>query len=389
MSHEGDLYLQKKGSTKDRDHYQLGLQNYEDSSSRFEEKESSLTRIYRRKRRPGQNGVQAIFSGKNQGSGRTHLRFASYEFEDETEQSEDRESRGPTLSKKRGHGSPLRISRILVVAMLTIIMLTTVVGFSDFNSGLQDRTDLGTSGTGTGPPVKAPFSGTMTPSFYAVSNLAEAIVSSSQNYAGNITTSTDDFLIIQIAYSQGTPGNLPDIAAIADTQSNSYSKVAAASPGTAENFWEQVWTTRASSTSNTTRLTMSPDWSGCQTPCVSSIIIAMTVGRYRGVAGVGAATTIAPTNSSTSQSASITPTQPNSTLVELLSHGAYSSCGIDAPQPRAGQTSRNCFTATTERTELFDHSISNTQTVTESYTWSQVEVQRGIYLELKGNSIRI
>jgi hypothetical protein len=74
-------------------------------------------------------------------------------------------------------------------------------------------------------------------------------------------------------------------------------------------------------------------------------------------------------------------------LVELLSHGAYSNCGIDAPQPDAGQTSRNCFTATTERTELFDHSISNPRTYVESYTWAQVEVQRGIYIELKGNSV--
>jgi hypothetical protein len=74
-------------------------------------------------------------------------------------------------------------------------------------------------------------------------------------------------------------------------------------------------------------------------------------------------------------------------LVELLSHGAYSNCGIDAPQPNAGQTSRNCFTATTERTELFDHSISNPWTYVESYTWAQVEVQRGIYLELTGSSV--
>jgi hypothetical protein len=71
-------------------------------------------------------------------------------------------------------------------------------------------------------------------------------------------------------------------------------------------------------------------------------------------------------------------------IVELLSHGAYSSCAIDAPQPAAGQTPRNCFTATTERTEFFDHPISNAQTYTESYAWAQVEIQRGIYLELKG-----
>jgi hypothetical protein len=113
----------------------------------------------------------------------------------------------------------------------------------------------------------------------------------------------------------------------------------------------------------------------------------MTIGRYRGVAGVGSSVTIAPNMSSSSQSVNITATQPNSMLVELLSHGAYSNCGIDAPQPATGQTSRNCFTATTERAELFDHSVTNVQIYTESYTWSQIELQRGIYLELKGNTI--
>jgi hypothetical protein len=113
----------------------------------------------------------------------------------------------------------------------------------------------------------------------------------------------------------------------------------------------------------------------------------MTIGRYLGVAGIGASTAIAPSTSSSSQSANISATQANSMLVELLSHGAYSNCGIDAPQPGAGQTSRNCFTATTERTELFDHTVSNAQTYTDSYSWALVEVQRGIYIELKGNSI--
>jgi len=226
----------------------------------------------------------------------------------------------------------------------------------------------------------------MAPSFYAVSNIAEATVSSNASYTGAIGTNADDFIIVQIAYSQGSGGNLPDISYIRDTQSSVYLRIASAFPGAGANFWEQVWIGRASSPTISTNITASPDWSGCQAPCVTSIIITMTIGRYRGVAEVGAWSTIAPNSSSNSQSVSITATQANSTLVELLSHGAYSNCGTDAPQPIAGQTSRNCFTATTERTELFDHSISKAQTYTESYTWAQVEVQRGIYLELKGNS---
>ena len=51
-----------------------------------------------------------------------------------------------------------------------------------------------------------------------------------------------------IAYSQGTGGNLPDIAKVTDTQSINYTRTASASPGVAENFWEQVWTGRASLT---------------------------------------------------------------------------------------------------------------------------------------------
>jgi hypothetical protein len=112
----------------------------------------------------------------------------------------------------------------------------------------------------------------------------------------------------------------------------------------------------------------------------------MTIGLYRGVAGIGTVAAVAPNASATSQTAIVTPVQVNSTLVELLSHGAYGNCVIDAPQPGTGQTSRNCFTGTTERMELFDHSILSAQTYVESYSWSQIEVQRGIYLELKGNT---
>jgi hypothetical protein len=264
-------------------------------------------------------------------------------------------------------------------------MLTTAVGFSEINPLLQHHTDKGSSGTGTSPPVRTLR--TIAPSFYAVSNIPEAMISGNESYTGLIAANLGDFIIVQIAYSEGTGGNLPDISNVRDTESSSYLRIASASPGVAENFWEQVWTSRAYSTTTSTNITVSPDWLACQKPCVTSIIISMTISRYRGVAEVGSLAAVAPSNSSNSQSVNVTPTQANSTLVELLSHGAYSNCGIDAPQPDAGQTSRNCFTATTERTELFDHSVSSTHTYIESYTWSQVEVQRGIYMELKGNNI--
>jgi len=350
-----------------------------------------LTRIAKRKRRLTQNGVQAIFSEGSHGRGKPPAMFASYEFEDEVEPSRDLDrafSKSPNLPKRHRNGSSFRFSKIVVVVVLAVIMLTTMAGFSDINRGLH-HTDLGTSGSGTGPPVKTPSFRTITPSFYSVSNLAEGMVSSNDNYTGMIETNPDDFIVVQIAYSQGTGGNLPDVAKVTDSQSTAFTRIASASSGVAENFWEQVWTGRASSTTTSTNITASPDWLACQKPCVAAIIIAMTIGRYRGVTGVGFSTSIAPSASSTSQSVNVTPTQANSTLVELLSHGAYGSCGIDAPQPDTGQTSRNCFTATTERTELFDHPVSATQTYTEAYTWSQVEVQRGIYVELKGSSIQI
>ena len=336
----------------------------------------------------------AIRRTQPQGS---RIGFASYDLEEEIEQikipGEHLSSRGGIISKKPGKPTPFHFYRIILVMILVGIMLTTVVGFSAVNLGSQHHTNPGSTGTGgtsdagTSPSVKTPSLRTMTPSFYAVSDIAEATVSSNTSYVGVIGTNADDFIIVQIAYSQGSGGNLPDISYVRDTQSIVYTRIASASPGVAANFWEQVWTGRASSTTTSTNITASPDWSGCQPPCVTSIIITMTIGRYRDVADVGAWNTIAENASSNSQSVSITPTQANSMLVELLSHGAYSNCGIDAPQPAAGQTTRNCFTATTERTELFDHSISNVQTYIESYTWAQVEVQRGIYLELKGNTI--
>lgn len=278
------------------------------------------------------------------------------------------------------------------MAVLAGIMLTTIVGFSVVNDGSQHHTDLGTSrtgpgtsgtrGTGVSPPVR-----TISPRFYAVSNIAEAIVSTNQSFKGTIATNSSDFIIVQIAYSGGSGGNLPNISNVRDSQLSSYTRMASASPGVSENFWEQVWTAQALSTTSATDVTATPDWSACQNPCATSIIITMTIGRYGGVAGVGASIVIAPSASSASQIVNITATQDNSILVELLSHGASNNCGIDAPQPVTGQTSRNCFTATTERTEFFDHTVSAARTYTESYTWAHVEIQRGIYLELKGNSI--
>lgn len=406
-----------------------------------------MVKVSRRKRRPAQSGVHAIFSGGSERRSRAHVvaglisagigaalwlwitraasassplltslatllsvqgtvlivyslalrktrrldngrRFASYELEDEIEPSsspvEPVSSRWWNPSKRSGNVAPLRIGKIFVVVILAGIMLTTVVGFGNFDLASQHRTDPGNSGTGTKPPVGSLRA--TTPSFYAVSNIAEAIVSSNDSYAGVIGTRSDDFIIVQIAYSAGGAGNLPDVSNVTDPQSGIYTRAASASPGEATNFWEQAWTGRASSPINSKVITVSPDWAGCQTPCVTSIIITMTVGQYRGVAGVGASSTTAPSTSSNSQSVSIIATQVNSTLVELLSHGAYDNCGIDAPQPDAGQTSRNCFTATTERTELFDHSVTNAETYIESYTWAQIEVQRGIYLELKGTN---
>jgi hypothetical protein len=309
-------------------------------------------------------------------------------------------SRLPKRSKRNGNVSPFRIGRIFVVAILAGIMLTTAVGFSAVDlasqhhagggtsgTGSSNGGGPGTSGTGTKPPVGS-FR-TIAPSFYAVSNIAEAIVSGNNSYTGVTGTNSDDFIVIQIAYSVGGAGNLPDIAKVLDTQSSAYTQAASASPGVSWNFWEQAWTGRASSTTNATSIIVTPDWLACQRPCVTSIIIMMTIGRYRGVAGVGSSVTIAPNMSSTSQTVNITSTQSNSMLVELLSHGAYSNCGIDAPQPVTGQTSRSCFTATTERAELFDHTVANAQPYTELFSWSQVELQRGIYLELKGNSIPI
>lgn len=319
---------------------------------------------------------------------RDNKRLGFYGFEDENEPiispsspAKPVFSRWRNPSAKQYSDLPVRIYKILVVTILAGILLMTFVSFSTVNPRSQHHTDLVTRGTVTSPTAAA-----ITPRFYAVSNLAEAIVSNDQAYTGTVGINSDDFIIVQVAYSAGSGGNLPDISNITDTQSNIYTRLASASPGIATNFWEQAWTARATSTTNSTTIAASPDWLGCQSLCVTSIIMTMSVGRYRGVAGIGASTTIAPSTFSNSQSVNVTATPSNSILVELLSHGASNNCEIDAPQPDSGQTSRNCFTGTTERTELFDHSITANETYTESYTWAQVEVQRGIYLELKGNS---
>jgi hypothetical protein len=259
------------------------------------------------------------------------------------------------------------------------------MGFSVVDSASQHGTNPSTTTTGTNPSVTSARA--IIPSSYAVSNLAEAIVPGNASYSGATGTNPDDFLVVQIAYSAGSGGNLPDISSVVDTQSSLYNRAASASPSAGTNFWEQARTGRASSTTNSTIRTVSPEWMGCQSPCVTSVIIVMTVGRYRGVAGVGSSNAIAPITSSMSQSVEIPTSQPDSMLVEPLSHEAYDNCGVDAPRPDTGQTSRTCFTATTERTEFFDHAVTSAQTYTESYTWAQSEVQRGIYLELKGNSV--
>jgi hypothetical protein len=333
-------------------------------------------------------------------------RVASFDLEGEIELGlrDPVSSRRPKPSRRVGSVLQLRIGRMFVVMFLAGLMLTTVVGFSAVDLGSQHHQGTGTSGTGasgsgagtgnsgadTKPPVGpgGPVSfRTIAPSFYTLSNIAEAVVSSNNSYTGMTGTNPDDFIVIQIAYSVGGAGNLPDIAKVTDTQSSDYTRAASASPGVSWNFWEQAWTGRVSGTTNSTLITVRPDWLACQRPCVTSIIIMMTISRYRGVAGVGSSVTLAPNMSTSSQSVNITVTQVNSMLVELVSHGAYSNCGIDSPQPGTGQTSRNCFTATTERAELLDHMVTSAQMYTESITWAQIELQRGIYLELKGNSI--
>lgn len=334
-----------------------------------------------------QRGVQAIFSGKRsrQENGSKVLLYGLDSKVEPSNLTDVLSSRKGEDEMESGRGSRVRVSRILVVAALIGIVLTTMVGFSDLSlSPRQGHSDSGVSGSGPHPAVKT--ARTMSPSFSTVTNIAEAIVPFNQSYGGTVGVSAGDFVVVQIAYSEGTAGNLPDLYNVIGSGLVPFVRVAGASPGVEANFWEQAWTARASTTLNSAAITVSPDWLTCPSPCVSSIIITMTIGLYHGVAGVGSSITVEPSQSSAIQSAKITVTQPDSMLVELLSHGAYSNCGIDAALPGAGQTSRNCFTASTERTEFFDHTIGGIQSYAESFSWSQVEIQRGIYLELEGVS---
>ena len=272
---------------------------------------------------------------------------------------------------------------ILLAFVLIGLGLSLIGGVFFADSGSMYGSSPSPAGPGPTPTVK--YVTSIVPSFYAVSNTPETVVLNGGSYAGATEVNTGDFLIVQIAYSEGSSGNLPDVTSVRDTLSSGYSREASASPGVGYNFWEQVWAGRSSSTSSSTNVTVTPGWSSCPAPCVSSIIITMNIARYRNVAMVGSSIIIAPAVSSTSQIARIIVNQPGSILVELLSHGAYNDCQMDAARPSSGQTLMSCFTGTTERTELFDHSVSSAQTCNESYVWSQVEVQRGIYLELQGN----
>ena len=264
-----------------------------------------MAKAPRRKRRPAQNGVQAIFSGRSENRNRTHVvagfistsvaatlwawisidagpsllltsiatllslqgaalfaysleirktqnqvigtTFASYDLEEGIVQSEiPREhvsSGGGNLSDKHRKFSPFQFHRIILVVFLAGIMLTTVVGFTALNLGSQHHTNPSstgtgaTSGAGTSPSVKTPSTRTMAPSFYAVSDVEEATVSSNASYMGAIETNAEDFIIVQIAYSQGSGGNLPDISYVRDTQSSVYTRIGSAFPGAGANFW--------------------------------------------------------------------------------------------------------------------------------------------------------
>ena len=338
-----------------------------------------MARFSRRKKRPVQKGVNAIFSVK------IPRRSVTTKFDDTIEEEivsgqDVNKLLRTDVSGRRGR--QVHFSRILVAAVLIGLGISLIGSGFFVGSGSQHVLGSSSGGPGPSPPVRVAHK--IAPSFYAIANVAEMIVQSGGSYTGASGIVTGDFLVVQIAYSEGSPGNLPDIYSVGDSFSNSYNRAASATPGVETNFWEQVWTGKSVSSSASTRVTVTPDWAGCLAPCVSSIIITMTIALYRDVAGIGVSTIIAPNASSTSQAATISPTQSGSVLVELLSHGAYNNCGTDQALPGNGQASRNCFTGTTERTEFFDHLISNTRMYSESFSWSQVEVQRGIYLELVG-----
>lgn len=323
-----------------------------------------MAKLSLRRKRPVQNGVNAIFSGKVQ-----HLP----EYDNLIQKS--------TSMRPKRDGGHMPFSRVLSAILLMGIGLTMITG--SFFVDLRSRQFSGSAGQGPKPPVRvAPR---VAPGFLALTNIPEMIVQSGRSYSGLAATAARDFLVVQIAYSEGGLGNLPNLSNVSDNMSTVYARLGSASPGVGSNFWEQVWIGRASS-STSTNVTVTPDWTSCTEPCVTSIIVSMTVARYRDVGGLGASTVIAPHDSANSQVAKVAVSQPESVLVELLSHGAYNTCESDAATPGSGQTLRSCFTGSTERTEFFDHNVSEVESYNESYAWSQLEVQRGIYLELEGSA---
>lgn len=327
-----------------------------------------MPRFLRRRRRPVQNGVNAIFSGKtSSGAALNH---------------QDGNLTGISARLKGIHAR-VSVSRILST-MCLIAMGVTLIGGS-FLFDLPSQQVPGTNGPAPTSPIKTVSR--IAPGFRALTNIGEMIVENGGSYGGTIGTDSGDLLVVQIAYSEGGSGNLPDLSRVSDTLSSVYNRVGNASPGVEANFWEQVWTARSLASSSATNVTVNPDWTGCMLPCVRSIIISMSVARYRDVGDVGTSIDIAPNVSSAFQTAGITVDRSESVLVELLSHGAYNDCGRDAATPQSGQTFRNCYTGTTERTELFDHAVTRAQSYSESYVWSQLEVQRGIYLELYGRVV--
>ena len=286
------------------------------------------------------------------------------------------------VAKRKGNRSRASVSRVLSAIFLIGIGMTLIAG--PFFGDLRQQQVSGNIGPGATSPVKTAFR--IAPGFRALTNAAETVVENGGTYGGTIATDSGDFLVVQIAYSEGSSGNLPDLSHVSDTLPNVYSRAGSASPGVGANFWEQVWTGRVLASSST-NITVTPDWTGCMAPCVGSIIISMSVARYSDVGGVGASIVVAPNASSTSQIAGVAVDRSGSVLVELLSHGAYNNCESDTATPQTGQTLRNCYTGTTERSELFDHTVTRAQSYSESYGWSQLEVQRGIYLELYGRSV--
>ena len=306
-----------------------------------------MARYLRKLKRPRQNGVNAIFSGKS-----------------------------PRKSILASSG---KLSRALVALVLIGLGLSLMTGAFFTSSPSLHVTSPAPTG-----PGHARMTPRIAPSFYSSSNVPETFVASGGSFTGASAASVGDFFVVQVAYSEGSPGNLPDVAAVHDTLSSFYVREGSASPGVEANFWEQMWVAKASVSVSSANITVSPDWKDCMAPCVGSIIITMNIARYRNVSSIGSMMTIAPNASSTSQAANIQVGGPGSLVIELLSHGAYNNCLVDAAQPGSGQTSRACYTGTTERTELFDHLLPGARAYNESFAWSQLEVQRGIYLVLDG-----